>query len=85
MDMLAAIQAGRYSEADDIRRQFLPLEDFAQPDSTDSCLAPRCRFGQALQKTGPLLPMLGELASNDEAAVAIAAGNWPKWNQSKPA
>lgn len=84
MDMLAAIKAARYAEAEEIREQFLPLEDLRNNIQPIRVLH-RAVALAGIADTGPLLPMLGELTSSDDAAVAIAAKQLMQWNQSKTA
>ena len=84
MDMLAAIKAGKYAEAEELRKQFLPLEDLRNNIQPIRVLH-RAIGLAGIAEMGPLLPMLGELTSTDESAVAVAARQLVKWNQSKPA
>ncbi len=84
MDMLAAIKAGDYAQAEELRKQFLPLEDLRNNIQPIRVLH-RAVALAGIAETGPLLPMLGELSSQDEAAVAVAAKQLAKWNQSKTA
>ncbi len=84
MDMLAAIKAGRYSEADELRKQFLPLEDLRNNIQPIRVLH-RAVALAGIAETGPILPMLGELTAAEETAVATAAKQLMKWNQSKTA
>ncbi len=84
MDMLAAIKAARYSEADELRKQFLPLEDLRNNIQPIRVLH-RAVALAGIAETGPILPMLGELTAAEETAVATAAKQLMKWNQSKTA
>lgn len=84
MDMLAAIKAGNYAEAEEIRKKFLPLEDLRNNIQPIRVLHRAVALAD-IADTGPLLPMLGELTSSDEAAVATAARQLVKWNQTKTA
>lgn len=84
MDMLTAIKAGKYVEADQLRQQFLPLEDLRNNIQPIRVLH-RAVALAGIADTGPLLPLLGELNSSEEAAVAAAAKQLSKWNQTKTA
>ena len=84
MDMLAAIKAGNYAEAEEIRKKFLPLEDLRNNIQPIRVLHRAVALAD-IADTGPLLPMLGELTSSDDAAVATAAKQLVKWNQAKTA
>ncbi len=82
MDMLQAIQAGQYAEAESLRKQFLPLEDLRNNIQPIRVLH-RALSLAGISETGPLLPMLGELTSSEENAVAAAAKALRQWNQAR--
>lgn len=83
MDVLDAIKAGRFEEADQLRMQFLPLEDLRNSIQPIRVLH-RAVALAGIAETGPMLPMLGELTSSEEEPVAMAARQLHSWNRTKP-
>ncbi|MCC6511574.1 MAG: dihydrodipicolinate synthase family protein [Pirellulaceae bacterium] len=81
-ELLNAVKAGQYAQADTLREQFLPLEDLRNNIQPIRVLHRAVELA-GIAKTGPLLPMLGELNSVDESAIAIAAKQLYQWNQRK--
>lgn len=79
MEMLAAIKAGRFDDAERLREQFLPLEDLRNNIQPIRVLH-RAVALAGIAETGPMLPMLGELTAGDEAKVAKAAKGLKEWN-----
>lgn len=79
MEMLAAIKAKRFDDAERLREQFLPLEDLRNNIQPIRVLH-RAVALAGIAETGPMLPMLGELTAGDEAKVAKAAVGLKEWN-----
>jgi dihydrodipicolinate synthase/N-acetylneuraminate lyase len=79
-DLLRAIQAGRWDEAETLRRGFLPLEDLRNAIQPIRVLHRAVPLA-GIAETGPMLPLLGELTASDEQAVASAARQLLQWNQ----
>ncbi len=84
MDMLEAIKAKRYDDAEKLRVQFLPLEDLRNNIQPIRVLHRAVDLAN-IAKTGPIMPMLGELNPSDEEAVGKAAKQLHQWNQMKTA
>lgn len=84
MDMLEAIKAGRFDEAENLRIQFLPLENLRNGIQPIRVLH-RAISLAGIAETGPMMPMLGELTSSEEDRVALAARQLHTWNRTKPA
>lgn len=72
MQMLSAIQAGKYDEAERIREEFCGLEDLRNAINPIRVLHRALELAE-IAETGPMLPMLGELRVDQTAAVATAA------------
>jgi dihydrodipicolinate synthase/N-acetylneuraminate lyase len=83
-DMLEAIKAQRYAEAEALREQFCPLEDLSNNIQPIRVLH-RAVALAGIAETGPMLPMLGELTAAEETQVAQAARQLYQWNQTKTA
>jgi dihydrodipicolinate synthase/N-acetylneuraminate lyase len=83
-DVLEAIKAQRYAEADALREQFLPLEDLRNNIQPIRVLH-RAVSLAGIAEMGPMLPMLGELSASEDALVAQAAKLLYQWNQTKTA
>lgn len=83
-DMLEAIKAQRYADAETLREQFCGLEDLRNSIQPIRVLH-RAVALAGIAETGPMLPMLGELAAPEEAQVAHAAMQLYQWNQTKTA
>ncbi|MGN6546175.1 MAG: dihydrodipicolinate synthase family protein [Aureliella sp.] len=83
-DMLEAIKAQRYADAETLREQFCGLEDLRNNIQPIRVLH-RAVALAGIAETGPMLPMLGELAAPEEAQVAHAAMQLYQWNQTKTA
>lgn len=83
-DMLEAIKAQRYTEAETLREQFVPLEDLRNNIQPIRVLH-RAVSLAGIAETGPMLPMLGELTAPEETQVAHAATQLYQWNQTKTA
>ena len=80
MEMLRAIQQGRYGEADSLRQQFCGLEDLRNAIQPIRVLHRAVELAD-IAKTGPMLPMLGELSAEQIAAITIAAQSLLAWQQ----
>ena len=78
-DMLEAIKTKRFDEANTLREQFVPLEDLRNSIQPIRVLHRAVELA-GIAQTGPLLPMLGELSSTQESAVAAAAKRLFQWN-----
>jgi dihydrodipicolinate synthase/N-acetylneuraminate lyase len=72
MQMLRAIQAGDFVQADKIRQEFSPLENLRNAINPIRVLHRAVELAEIAQ-TGPMLPMLGELEADQTATVASAA------------
>lgn len=83
-DVLEAIQSQSYAQAEALREQFVPLEDLRNNIQPIRVLHRAVALAN-IAATGPILPMLGELTSAQEVAVAAAAKQLYQWNQTKPA
>lgn len=83
-DMLEAIKAERYAEAETLREQFCPLEDLRNNIQPIRVLH-RAVALAGIAQTGPMLPLLGELTAPEETQVAQAAQQLYRWNQTKTA
>ncbi len=71
-EMLHAIQAKDFERAETIRKQFCGLEDLRNSIQPIRVLH-HAVSAAGIAETGPMQPMLGELAAEDAARVAIAA------------
>ncbi|RMF45161.1 MAG: dihydrodipicolinate synthase family protein [Planctomycetota bacterium] len=72
MAMLQAIQCGDFALAETIRTQFQPLEDLRNSINPIRVLHRAVELAE-IAETGPMLPLLGELAPDDIPRVAAAA------------
>ena len=72
VEMLIAVRAKDYSNADRIRSIFKPLEDLRNLINPIRVLHEAVRFA-GIAETGPLMPLLSNLAEPDHAAVREAA------------
>lgn len=81
-DFLEAIKAQRFADAEALRAQFLPLEDLRNNIQPIRVLH-RAVAHAGIAETGPLLPMLGELTAAQDEAVAAAAKQLYRWNQTR--
>ncbi|MEX2213581.1 MAG: dihydrodipicolinate synthase family protein [Phycisphaeraceae bacterium] len=72
MDMLRAMQAGDWEEADRIRAIFTPLEDLRNAHSPIRVLHEAVRLA-GISDTGPILPLLSNLDAEHHEPVALAA------------
>lgn len=79
-DLLLAVQASRYAEAETLREGFLPLEDLRNGIQPIRVLH-RAVALAGICETGPMLPMLGELTAAEDQSVAVAAKKLLQWNQ----
>jgi dihydrodipicolinate synthase/N-acetylneuraminate lyase len=70
--MLLAIRAGDWASAEKIRLTFKPLEDLRNAINPIRVLHDAVRLA-GIADTGPLLPLLTNLAQSDQPAVASAA------------
>lgn len=69
--MRQAIHAGRYDEAEEIRRYFLPLEDLRNEINPIRVLHEAVEFA-GIAKVGPLLPLVSPLSDADRRRVREA-------------
>lgn len=72
MQMLRAIQAGDHSRAEQLRQEFLGLEDLRNQINPIRVLHRAVELAN-IAATGPMLPLLGELTAEETTAVAAAA------------
>lgn len=72
MHMLRSIRAGEYELAEKLRRDFLPLEDLRNSINPIRVLHRAVELAN-IAPTGPMLPLLGELAAEQTADVKLAA------------
>ena len=70
--MLAAILAKDYDQAEDIRRQFLPLEDLRNEINPIRVLHEAVQLS-GIAETGPHLPLLSGVVSSAESGIESAA------------
>ncbi|SRR6056297_903361 len=80
MRMLKAIQAGDYETAEAIRQSFEPLEDQRNAINPIRVLH-RAVDLAGISQTGPMLPLLGELTSEQEAVLGPIAKDLLAINQ----
>jgi len=71
MKMLAAIQAGRYDEAESIREMFVELEDLRDNINPIRVLHEAVALA-GIAKTGPITPLLGPITPAEAARVQTA-------------
>ncbi|GIW99241.1 MAG: dihydrodipicolinate synthase family protein [Pirellulaceae bacterium] len=72
MEMLRAVQAGEFERAERLRLQFQPLEDLRNEISPIRVLHRAVELA-GIAETGPMLPLLGELAPEQLTRIANAA------------
>ena len=72
MDMLRAIQAGEYDQAEGIRKEFCDLENLRNDINPIRVLHRAVELAE-IANTGPMLPLLSELDAGQVTAVAAAA------------
>jgi len=72
MDMLRAIQAKDYAQAESIREVFRPLEDLRNGIQPIRVLHNAVKAAD-IADTGPMQPLLGELETSHEQSIAIAS------------
>lgn len=72
--MLAAIEGKDYDTAEEIRKQFLPLEDLRNEINPIRVLHDAIRLAD-IADSGPHLPLLSGLVDSAEAKIATAASN----------
>jgi dihydrodipicolinate synthase/N-acetylneuraminate lyase len=72
MDMLRAIQAKDYAQAESIREVFRPLEDLRNGIQPIRVLHHAVKAAD-IADTGPMQPLLGELETSQEQSIAIAS------------
>lgn len=70
--MLAAIKSGDYDQAEDIRKQFLPLEDLRNEINPIRVLHEAVELS-GIATTGPHLPLLSGLTESAKAKIKSAA------------
>lgn len=80
MEMLRAIQGGRFEEAELLREEFCKLEDLRNGIQPIRVLHRAIELAE-IAKTGPMYPMLGELSSDQVALVRLAARQLLEWQQ----
>jgi dihydrodipicolinate synthase/N-acetylneuraminate lyase len=71
--MLGAIQAGRFEQAEAIRKFFLPLEDLRNEINPIRVLHEAVELA-GIAKTGPLLPLVSPLEDADRKRITAAIG-----------
>jgi dihydrodipicolinate synthase/N-acetylneuraminate lyase len=71
MQMMRAIQSGDIDQAESIRKWFLPLEDLRN-DINPIRVLHHAVEAAGVAKTGPLMPMLSELSSDQQSQIKIA-------------
>jgi len=69
--MLGAIKAGRYDEAESIRRYYLPLEDLRNEINPIRVLHEAVSIA-GIAKTGPMLPLVSDLDEASRSRIAAA-------------
>jgi len=74
MQMMKAIQAGDFDEAESIRHWFAPLEDARNEINPIRVLHHAVDLA-GIAKTGPLMPMLSELSAADIDRIEAAIGS----------
>ncbi len=79
MEMLRAIQAERYDEAEALRAQFEPLEDLRNEIHPIRVLH-RALETAGIAETGPMWPLLGELSDEAVARIRVASQTLLAWN-----
>lgn len=72
MDMLRAIQAKDYAQAESIREVFRPLEDLRNGIQPIRVLHHAVKAAD-IADTGPMQPLLGELEASQEQSIAFAS------------
>lgn len=72
MDMLRAIQAKDYTQAESIREVFRPLEDLRNGIQPIRVLHHAVKAAD-IADTGPMQPLLGELEASQEQSIAAAS------------
>ena len=72
MDMLRAIQAKDYAQAESIREVFRPLEDLRNGIQPIRVLHHAVKAAD-IADTGPMQPLLGELEASQEQSIAAAS------------
>jgi dihydrodipicolinate synthase/N-acetylneuraminate lyase len=80
MEMLAHIQAGRYAEADHLRRQFNLLEEQRNRINPIRVLHRAVELA-GIANTGPMLPLLSELSNSDLSVVQDATRSLFEWEE----
>ncbi len=81
MEMLRAIQQGQFDEAEALRVQFKGLEDLRNAIQPIRVLHRAVELAE-IANTGPMLPLLGELSSDQVSKINIAARELLAWQQS---
>src|SRR6056297_1811092 len=79
MEMLRAIQAERYDEAEALRAQFEPLEDLRNEIHPIRVLH-RAVETAGIAETGPMWPLLSELSDEAVARIRAASQTLLAWN-----
>lgn len=72
--MLQAIIAGRYDEAEALRKFFLPLEDLRNEINPIRVLHEAVELA-GIAKTGPLMPLVSPLGERDRQRISAAIGS----------
>ena len=72
MQMLRALQANNYDEAEQIRRTFAPLEHLRDSIHPVRVLHAAVTLAEIAQM-GPVLPLLSEIADRDQDGIRTAA------------
>ena len=72
MSMLRAIKAGNFAAAEEIRQTFVPLEDLRNAINPVRVLHAALALA-GIAETGPILPLLSEIADTDRPAIRQAA------------
>ena len=72
MDMLRAVQAGNFDEAERIRETFKPLEDLRNAINPVRVLHTAITLA-GIADTGPIMPLLTDIAEADRPAIQAAA------------
>lgn len=81
MEMLAAIRAGRWDDAEAIRARFAPLEDLRNEINPIRVLHAAVASA-GIARTGPIPPLLSELSEEQSSRVAVAADKLLSWERS---